>query len=285
MTNLLISNMAATDIIFCLGIPFIATTRITQHWILGGFVCKAVTYLQFTAGICSILTMTTISVERYMCVCLLNRYRLSAKQLMFSIVCIWFVAIGFPVPVALAQSVVTVWIGNNSFTFCGVSWREEFHTEIYLGFMAAFFFIIPLTVISAVYLRILRVVNSSVERTRASRQSSVKSGAKKQIRLVKMCSAIVFLFVVMWLPFFIISFLGVHLKQITSTHLMATLILALANTCCNPVLYGYFNDKLREEFKEMCFISFLRQNQQSSRTSVYGVQTEHGSVGGNSSTV
>ena len=253
---------------------------------LGGFVCKAVTYLQFTAGICSILTMMTISIERYMCVCLLNRYRLSVKQLVFSIACIWFVAIGFPVPVALAQSVISIQIGNDSFTFCGVSWREEFHTEIYLGFMATFFFLIPLAVISAFYLRILRVVNSSVERMRTSNQNSVKSGARKQIRLIKMCSAIVFLFVVMWLPFFIISFLGVHLKQITSTHFTATLILALANTCCNPVLYGYFNDRFREEFKRICFDSFLEQKQQSSRTSVDGVQrTEHGSRGGNSSNV
>ena len=287
VTNLLISNMAATDILFCLGIPVIATTRITQHWVLGGFVCKTVTYLQFTAGICSILTMTTISLERYMCVCLLNRWKLSLKQLIFSIVCIWFVAIGFPVPVALAQSMVTVQTGNESFTFCGVSWREEFHTEIYLGFMAGLFFVIPLTAISVFYLRILRVVNSSIDRTKTSRQSSAKSGARKQIRLIKMCSSIVFLFVIMWLPFFIISFLGVHLKQITSTHFTATLILALANTCCNPILYGYFNDRLREEFKQMCFVSFLKQKHQTSRNSAYGVQTEHGSVGvgGNSSTV
>lgn len=283
ITNVLISNLAATDMLFSSGIPFIAATRITQHWIFNDFVCKAVTYLQFIAGICSILTMMTISVERFMCVCLLNRCRLTPKQLIFSIICIWFVAIGFPVPVALAQSVITIQTGNNSFTFCGVSWRDDFHTEVYLGVMATFFFVIPLIVISGFYLRILRVVNSSVERTRTSNPNSGKS-AKRQIRLIKMCSAIVFLFVVMWLPFFIISFLGVHLKSITSTHFTATLILALANTCMNPLLYGYFNNRFRDEFKKICCSRFLKQP--SRRPSVYGIQkTEHDSVCGNSSNV
>ena len=269
--------------LFASGIPFIAATRITQHWVLNDFICKAVTYIQFISGICSILTMMTISVERFMCVCLLNRHKLTVKQLVLSIVCIWIIAVGFPVPVALAQTMITIQTGKESFTFCGVSWKEEFHTEIYLAVMAIFFFLIPLIVISVFYLRILRVVNTSVERTRVTHQNSGKS-AKKQIRLVKMCSSIVFLFVIMWLPFFIISFLGVHFKQITSTHFTITLILALANTCINPVLYGYFNHRFREEFKAMCCKRFRKPP--SSRTSVYGAQgTELGSVGGNSSTV
>ena len=282
-TNVLISNLAVTDILFSSGIPFIATIRITQHWVFGDFFCKTLTYIQFISGICSILTMMTISIERFFCVCLMNRYKLTTKQLVFVMSCIWIIAAGFPVPVALAQSVINIHTTIESFRFCGVSWEEEFHTEIYLGCMAIFFFVIPLIVISSFYFRILRVVKSSVERTRTIRPNPGKS-AKKHIRLVKMCSIIVFLFIVMWLPFFIISFLGVHFKQITSTHFTATLILALANTCLNPLLYGYFNLRFREEFKNMCCQRWRKQH--SSRPSVYGVQgTEMGTVGDNSSTV
>ena len=281
-TYVLISNLAITDIFFSLGIPFIATTRITQHWVFNDFFCKTVTYIQFISGICSILTMMSISIERFLCVCLMNRYKLSAKHLALVISCIWIIATGFPVPVALAQSLITIHTTKASFTFCGVSWEEEFHTEIYLGFMGTLFFLVPLIVISSCYLRILRVVNTSADRTRAY-QNDGKS-ARKQVRLVKMCSSIVFLFVVMWLPFFIISFLGVHFKQITSTHFTATLILALANTCVNPLLYGYFNLRFRDEFKTMCCQRFIKTSQ--SRTSTYGAHgTDIGSAACNSSTV
>ncbi|XP_045188211.2 somatostatin receptor type 4-like [Mercenaria mercenaria] len=282
-TNFLVCNLATTDILFASGIPFIAVTRVTQHWIFGEFVCKFVTYVQFVSGVCSIVTMVMISVERFICVCLMNKYKIQNRDLALIIVAIWCLSAIFPIPVALSQTVRTVHTANEYFMFCGVQWLNGFHAEIYLGFMVSVFFVIPLIFISGFYLRIWRVVKSSDARTQgASRRS--ENSIRKQIRLVKMFSSIVILFVLMWLPFFIVSFLGVHYKQITSTHFTVTLILALANTCQNPLLYGYFNHRLREEFRIMCCSRFKGLG--TSTASAYAVQgTELGSAVNNSSTI
>ncbi|XP_060575134.1 somatostatin receptor type 5-like [Ruditapes philippinarum] len=283
VTNFLICNLATTDILFASGIPFIAVTRVTQHWILGEFVCKFVTYMQFVSGVCSIVTMVMISVERFICICLVNKYKIQKRDVVFIIAGIWCLSAAFPVPVALSQTVRTILIVDKSFKFCGVQWSDDFHAEVYLGFMVSFFFFIPLIVISGFYLRIWNVVKSSDSRTQGVNGRS-KNSIRKQVRLVKMFCSIVILFVLMWLPFFIVSFLGVHYKQITSTHFTITLILALANTCQNPVIYGYFNHRLREEFRIMCCNRFKGLG--VGTQSAYVVQgTELGSVCNNSSTV
>ena len=197
---------------------------------------------------------------------------------------IWCLSAAFPIPVALSQTVRTIHAADDTrYRFCGVLWADDFHAEVYLGFMVSFFFFIPLIVISGFYLRIWNVVKSSDLRTQSGNGRS-KHSIRKQKRLVKMFCSIVVLFVCMWLPFFIVSFLGVHYKQITSTHFTITLILALANTCQNPLIYGYFNHRLREEFRVMCCRRL--QGLGGGAASVYVVQgTELGSVCNNSSTV
>lgn len=285
VTNILVCNLASTDILFAAGIPFIAVTRITQNWILGDVICKLVTYVQFVSGVCSIVTMVMISVERYICVCLINKHKLTFKDTAIVLAAIWLLAILFPIPVALSQTVMTFNLDDETYRFCGVQWLDNFHADVYLSFMIGVFFFIPLMVISGFYLQILRTVTNSSARTNGTSTLRSELSAKKQIRLVKMFASIVALFVIMWLPFFILSFLGVHYKQITSTHFTATLILALANTCQNPLLYGYFNHHLREEFRTMLFRRCFRGDN-CLRSTAYNVQgTELGSTGNNSSTV
>lgn len=275
VTNLLICNLSIADILFSLGIPFIAVTRVTQNWILGDFVCKAVTYIQFVSAVCSILTMVTISVDRFTRICLMNRFKMASRDLVIVLVAIWIISTSFPVPVAISQTVQTAETRAEIFHFCGVTWLEGFNPEIFFAFMISFFFFIPLIVMSIFYVRIWLTVRASTERISSANgaNKSEMRYAEKQIRLVKMFSCIVILFVLMWLPFFIISFLGVHYKQITSTHFTATLILALANTCQNPVLYGYFNYKLRDQFKIIYFEKLCRRRR---RCTTYIVQEPAG---------
>ncbi|KAL3864391.1 hypothetical protein ACJMK2_006078 [Sinanodonta woodiana] len=270
ITSILIANLAVTDILFAAGIPFIISTRIAHHWVFGDVVCKLFTYAQFVSGVCSILTLVTISVERYLCVCVSPRRKLTLRQTIIILSFVWLVSLCFPIPVAFAQTLVHINVDSKDFIFCGVQWPSSFHSEIYLGFMATLFFIIPLMVISFFYLRILCVVRKTMLNAGKNNDKSTK----KQIRLNKMCVAVVFAFVLMWLPFFVVSFLGVHHKQIKSTHFTITIILALANTCQNPIIYGYFNYRFREQYKKMCCCKcFLENFCRKGQSNVYGTQT------------
>ncbi|KAH3855842.1 somatostatin receptor type 4-like [Dreissena polymorpha] len=280
VTNILVCNLSMADILFALGIPCIATTRITRHWVLGEIVCKLITYVQFVSGISSILTMVMISVDRFISVCLLNKYKMTRRDLTLSLVATWVISAAFPIPVAISQTVKTVNSDDQAYKYCGVEWSINFRSDIYLTFMVTFFFFIPLIVIIILYSRIWLIVKCSNSRAMHGNGRSEQAN-KKQIRLVKMFASIVALFVVMWLPFFILSFLGVFYNQITSTHFTVTLILALANTCQNPLIYGYFNRRLRSEFKTMLCTKLFGRSQSSSSYNVQG--TELGSAVRNSS--
>ncbi|XP_012946326.1 somatostatin receptor type 5-like [Aplysia californica] len=70
---------------------------------------------------------------------------------------------------------------------------------------------------------------------------------RRQDRLVRLTSAIVLTFFLMWLPFFVISNLASSQTRVSSTALTLTLILAHSNACVNPLLYGYFHPACRRQ--------------------------------------
>lgn len=45
-TNLCLVNLAAADLLFALGVPAVAYTRLTQSWRLGEAVCRLLPYSQ-----------------------------------------------------------------------------------------------------------------------------------------------------------------------------------------------------------------------------------------------
>lgn len=47
-TNLCLVNLAAADLLFALGVPAVAYTRLTQSWRLGDTVCRLLPYSQVT---------------------------------------------------------------------------------------------------------------------------------------------------------------------------------------------------------------------------------------------
>ncbi|XP_061171387.1 somatostatin receptor type 4-like [Saccostrea echinata] len=272
-TNYFIVNLAVADLLFAAWIPFICITRITHQWVFGHAICKMVTYIQFVCGTSSILTMMIISIERHNYVCARPDKRITLNVSIVLIVIIWILSVVYPVPVAIAQTEMTLRINNVTNTFCGLSWPESFHVNVYLGCMVCLFFILPLVVISFNYVKIFRVMKSASFRTRSVRSDK---RAEKQVRLTKMFIAIVCIFVVMWLPFFVVSFLAVYLKQITSTQFTITIILASANTSQNPVIYGFFNTKFQREFQNMCSCCISLYD--SSTT--YKINREEGTING-----
>lgn len=46
ITNCFLLNLTAADLVFAMGIPFVAVTRITQNWILGDVTCRILPYSQ-----------------------------------------------------------------------------------------------------------------------------------------------------------------------------------------------------------------------------------------------
>ncbi|XP_033757458.1 somatostatin receptor type 4-like [Pecten maximus] len=248
-TNYFIGNLAVADLLFALWIPFIMATRITRNWVFGNFICKLVTYVQFVSGISSILTLMMISIERFFSICLLSSKKMTKEIACFVILGIWILSSSFPIPIAWAQLEQQLVLDDVTLTYCGIMWPEHFHIDVYLSFMVTFFFIAPLMIILINYYKIFKFVRRSLRRTGRLTRSEIRT--RRKLRLTKMFVAIVVSFVLMWSPFFVVSFLAVYLHSITSTQFTITIIVALANTGQNPIIYGFFNKAFRKEFKSI----------------------------------
>ncbi|XP_076678576.1 free fatty acid receptor 4-like isoform X1 [Andrena cerasifolii] len=87
-TNLCLVNLAAADLLFTVGVPAVAYTRLTQSWHLGETVCRLLPYSQFVCGFVLLWTLTFISMDRHRCLAIapyrsaLTRSRVLAASLL-----------------------------------------------------------------------------------------------------------------------------------------------------------------------------------------------------------
>ena len=84
-----------------------------------------------------------------------------------------------------------------------------------------------------------------------------------------MVVVIVVVFVLCWLPFFIINMVNLVViipeSSTTAGVYFFSVILSYANSCANPLLYGFLSDNFRQSFKKVwkknkCLVFRMRAN-------------------------
>ncbi|XP_043663746.1 free fatty acid receptor 4-like isoform X1 [Vespula pensylvanica] len=101
-TNLCLVNLAAADLLFALGIPVVAYTRLTQSWELGDAVCALLPYSEYVCGFVLLWTLTVISIDRHKCLAVAPyRSILTNQRVLFICLTTWIVAFFVFLPVAV----------------------------------------------------------------------------------------------------------------------------------------------------------------------------------------
>jgi hypothetical protein len=63
--NMLIMNLAVADLIYTSGIPMFSFHFLSKSWVFGVAGCRFFMFTEFSGVICSVLTVTVLSVERF----------------------------------------------------------------------------------------------------------------------------------------------------------------------------------------------------------------------------
>nr|XP_034328346.1 free fatty acid receptor 4-like [Crassostrea gigas] len=253
VTNYLICNLAVADILFSSGSPLIATARLTGTWVLGTLVCKMLVYVMFICASVMIWTMTIISIDRYTCILKTSSKKITPQAAICSILLLWILDSLAFIPLSMYFTVKKVPFGYEEIKICTLMWPNTSNIRISMIFTVSVClvgFVIPLAILVLNYFRILKKFWRSRNAVKAITTRSVKSRKQRDIRLVKNLILLVFLFLVMWLPIFIVFVLiqadgMANSMNISSQALIGTLCLALGNACVNPFLYGIMNDRLK----------------------------------------
>ncbi|XP_066528810.1 chemokine XC receptor 1-like [Hoplias malabaricus] len=255
LTNIFILNLAVSDLMFTLGLPFWACYFI-WGWIFGDAMCKGVDFI-FSVGFYSgILFLMLLTIHRYVAVVHPVFYRnLTKKEQKVAVVLIlaWVVSAAAAIPASVQSSVVSDPEDPNSL-YCLFNSTT---TIIAVTFEQNCFFVIAVLVMAFCYIRIVQTV--------------LKSQTKKKHRTIKLIFCIVAVFFFGWAPYNIVIFLQslayYGIENFTDCNVSDNLdyslyvfkFLAFSHCCLNPVFYAFAGKNFRNHVKTFLQIFFFHK--------------------------
>uniref|UniRef100_A0A667WUV7 Si:zfos-169g10.2 n=1 Tax=Myripristis murdjan TaxID=586833 RepID=A0A667WUV7_9TELE len=265
VTNIYILNLAIADELFMLGLPFLAAQNALLFWPFGSLMCRVVMTVDAINQFTSIFCLTMMSVDRYLAVVHPIRSTWWRRPRVAKAVnaTVWAVSFVVVLPVVVFADVLKD-DGN-----CSIVWPEpaEVWKTSFIVYTCTVGFFCPLLVICLCYLLIVIKVRSVGKRAQATSSRRRKSERK----ITRMVIVVVAVFVLCWLPFYalnIVNLLVVLPRDLRGLYFFVV-VLSYANSCANPILYGFLSDNFKRGFrKALCRSSRRVENNDRAGTEI-----------------
>ncbi|XP_054851035.1 somatostatin receptor type 5 [Eublepharis macularius] len=247
VTNIYILNLAIADVLFMLGLPFLATQNAISYWPFGTFLCRLVTAVDGINQFTSIFCLTVMSLDRYMAIVhpiKSTKWRRPRVAKLIS-VAVWTLSFLVVLPMIIFADV------QEDFHTCNMTWPEpiDLWSAVFIIYTSVLGFFGPLLVICLCYLLIIVKVKSSGIRVGSTRRR------RSERKVTKMVVIIVLVFVFCWLPFYIVNIVNLIFILPEEPVLVGVfcfvVILSYANSCANPILYGFLSDNFKQSFQKV----------------------------------
>ncbi|MEE6507608.1 hypothetical protein FKM82_027210 [Ascaphus truei] len=252
--NMYLSSMALSDILIFLGLPS-DLYRIWKYkpYIFGDFICKFLVYLSETCTYCTILHITTLSVERYLAICfpLKAKIMITKRRVQVVIVFLWIFAFLTAGPILLLFGVEHR-PGSQPEETRECKFMEQSAQNGLLQIMtwvSTVYFFLPMFFLTLLYGLICRKLWRS---RRGIRGPCAANREKYHKQTVKMLAVVVVAFVCCWLPFHIgrilFAWAGIGeyaLYNLTQYFNLISMVLFYLSASINPMLYNVMSQKYR----------------------------------------
>ncbi|XP_061097632.1 trace amine-associated receptor 4-like [Conger conger] len=248
-TNLLILSLALTDwFLGAFAMPCSMVRSVENCWYFGETFCKIHSSIDIMMSIASILHLGLISVDRYLAICKPLQYRTSVTihkvGALIGITWLFSFAFGFGVILSKINLAGVEELFINACTgTCFLFFNKQG------GLMAAFLgFILPCTVMMALYLKIFyvakiqaRKIHCSMGMTAAQQDRSNCTSEQREKKAAKTLGIVLGVFLLCWLPFVMMLIVDPLFHFSTPAVVFDALVwLAYFNSTCNPLIYGFF---------------------------------------------
>lgn len=277
VTNILIFNLAISDLMvafFCMWVHL--GNQLTPMWPFGAFMCKFVTFVQVFSVTLSVLTLTSISFERFMAIVFPVKGKLSLRGIYLLIILSWLLSLGIASPQLFIRELVVMQFRNRDDIVCQERWTK-YYTDtcgtvepgrrIYYTVEAVVMYIVPAIVMVIAYTIIVgklycKRIHPSFSTALAANQD------KTRRKVLRMLMAVVAVFIICWTPqqaFLLWDAYRSQSKAIPGYIYplkYTALFLAYFNSAMNPVIYAGMNDNFRKGFNEAMHCRLFRQRTQ-----------------------
>ena len=248
--NYYLVNLAVADLAFTLiCIPFDLPVQLKSCvWPYSEALCKALFPLQTICAYASVFTLTAIGFSRYRAIVHPLKTQMSLVATKGCILAIWITSFIFVLPYILILEV------NPTTGQCAENWPEPKETYSRLYTFAIFFteYALPLTVVFVSYLKICCELRKKGEPN--ADVPSQPDHARDAEKVLKMSIAVTTVFAVCTLPnhivWLVFEFGDDNFEQ-CNMWIIAANIFVFANSAADPVVYTIFNEKYREELKNL----------------------------------
>ncbi|KAI4878307.1 hypothetical protein NFI96_019294 [Prochilodus magdalenae] len=248
LTNAFLFNLAVSDLLFTAGLPFWASYHVTGGWTFGGPACKVVSFIFFVGFYSSAISITMMTVHRYMAVVhpLSVIWNRRTHHCVSIPVVIWILSFGAACPHAIFTRTTSQHLNNGSLLYCDY---DDINWKLAGIYQQNCFFLVSFFIITFCYTQILRQL--------------CRPTAHPRHKTVRLIFCIVVVFFIGWAPYNVTIFLDSLISwnvspfnecpistSIDYTFYVSRLV-AFSHCCLNPVFYGFIGIKFRSHLKNM----------------------------------
>ncbi|KAM6169272.1 C-C chemokine receptor type 5-like [Rhynchocyon petersi] len=242
MTDIYLLNLAISDLLFLLTLPFWAHYA-ANGWIFGEAACKLFTGLYHAGYFAGVFFIILLTIDRYLAI-VHAVFALKARTVTFGMITsavTWVVAVSASVPGIIftrSQEEVSRWTCSPHFQRSQYRFWKNFQALkiILLGL------VLPLLVMVICYSGILK----TLLRCR---------NEKKKLKAVRLIFAIMIIYFLFWAPYTIVLVLATFpesfgLDDCSSSNrldqaMQVTETLGMTHCCINPIIYAFVGEKFR----------------------------------------
>ncbi|CAO1353330.1 unnamed protein product [Diamesa tonsa] len=257
VTNLFIANLALADfLVIFVCVPATLIGNLFVPWIMGWLMCKTVPYIQGVSVAASVYSLIAVSLDRFLAIWWPLKLQITKRRAKLIIVGIWVIACTITIPWAMFFQQVRLFPSNPNIMLCREIWPEGTDGQLYFILVNLLScYIMPFILISVCYILIwVKVWHRDIPGDTKDAQMD-RMQQKSKIKVVKMLVVVVILFVLSWLPLYVLFCrmklggpLSAKQEELFQVVTPIAQWLGSSNSCINPILYAFFNNKYRRGF-------------------------------------
>lgn len=236
LTNALILNLAVSDLIFTIGLPFWAYYHM-HGWTLGQNACKIVSFIFYVGFYSNGIVLIMMTIHRYVLVVRPLSDFVTSRGFVGVLASVFIWSLG---PLAASPALIFVQVDDDTCEYVDKYWKN------FGIYQQNVMFLVTVVVFCFCYTQILcRLLRSPAQR--------------RQHRTLKLISTLVLVFFIGWAPYNVLIFLwsvgSVHKDCESYTRwgyaFYVSRLVAYSHCCLNPVFYVFVGVKFKNHLKRM----------------------------------